>query len=242
MTRYGAIAILSLLLAGCNTFPPEGMQNTVAGASISSVTQIPISKRTRTITLEPLRKPVDGQFVIADVLSYSNEKPTTAPPPHWKLLRNESAGLVHQTIYARAIQSNDPGSSVWTFDRIVDAQGTIIVLDNVELDAPIDTTSANMGGPGIATKSMVTSSDGDLMIDFFATDFLGTGLGPRLPAGMIAIADQESKPFEYWILGTYQALKGDTAPVACPSGQLYNMIAAQIALRRKAPNAARPAG
>jgi hypothetical protein len=242
MIWYQRIAILGLLLTGCNSFPPEGRQNTVAGASVSSVTQIPISERSRTLTLEPLRKPVDGQFVIADVLSYSNVKPATAAPPGWKLLRDESAGSVHQSIYMHAIQPNDPGSSVWTFDRTVDAQGTIIVLDNVELEAPVDTTSASVGGPGIATKSMMTSSDGDLMIDFFATDFLGTGLGPQLPADMIAIADQESKPFEYWILGTYQALKGDTAPVACPSGQLYNMIAAQIAIRRRTPKAAGPAG
>ena len=242
MTRYGAIAMLSLLLAGCDTFPPEGKQNTVDGASISSVTQIPMSEGTRTITLDPLRKPVEGQFIIADVLSYGGEKAITTSPPDWKLLRSESAGFVHQSIYSHAIQSNDHGSNVWTFDRVVKAQGTVIVLDNVALDAPVDTTSANVGNPGIATKPIVTSSDGDLIIAFFATDFLGTGLGPELPADMIAIADQEAKPFEYWILGTYQALKGETTAVKCPSGQLYNMIAAQIAIRRKAASAARPAG
>ena len=124
----------------------------------------------------------------------------------------------------------------------MDAQGIIIVLDNVELEAPVDVTNANIGGPGIATKSMMTSSDGDLVLVFSATDFLGTGLGPEMPADMIALADQEAKPFEYWILGTYQATRGQTAPVRCPSGQLYNMVAAQISIRRKRPSVSKPPG
>ena len=234
--------VLSVLVSACNTFPSASKQNTVGGASISSVTQIPMSAHTKTMTLEPLTRPTDGQFAIADILTYAGERPTTTTPPGWKVIRDDSAGSVHQSIYSHIVQANDPGSTVWTFDRAMNAQATIILLDNVEPNAPVDVTNASIGGPGISTKSMMTSSDGDLILVFFATDFMGTGLGPELPADMIALADQEAKPYEYWILGTYQATKGQTAPVRCPSGQLYSMVATQISIRRKRPSASSPSG
>ena len=69
MAGKSAVVMLSVLISACNIFPPANMQNTVGGASISSVTQIPMSEDTRSLTLEPLAKPVEGQFAIADILS-----------------------------------------------------------------------------------------------------------------------------------------------------------------------------
>lgn len=230
--------MLGLLLVGCNTAPTENAQNTVGGASINSVTQIPMSKRATTITLEPGSQPVAGQFEIADVLSYGGGNPTIAAPPGWNLLRDDGTGAVRQSIYSHTVQSNDRGAGAWAFDHPVAAQGTILVLDNVAPEVPVDTSSGSVGGPGSAAGSITTSSDGDLIIAFFATDFQGAGLHPELPADVIAITDQEAKPFEYWILGTYQNLKGNTAPVVSSSAQLYDLVAAQIAIRRKGATAA----
>jgi hypothetical protein len=92
----------------------------------------------------------------------------------------------------------------------------------------------------VAAKSVTTTRGGAFIIAFYATDFGGGGLGPQVPANMSAIVDQEKQSHEYWILGTYQSRHGNTEDVSCPNGQLYNAVAAQVAIARGATAATPP--
>jgi hypothetical protein len=236
MARKYVIVALGLLLIGCNSHPNENEQNTVGGPSIHSVKQIPMSKHAITIVVSPGGEPVAGQFEIVDIVSHGG-KPNITASPGWNLLRDDGTTAIRESIYSRMVQPQDEGGGTFIFDEPVDVQGTIMVLDNVAAEAPIDTSSGGVGGPGTPARSIDTSSDGDLIIAFFATDFGGPGLAPQLPAGMAVIANQEAKPLEYWILGTYQNFKGYTAPIVTSSAQLYDQVAAQLAIRRKGATA-----
>jgi hypothetical protein len=75
---------------------------------------------------------------------------------------------------------------------------------------------------------------------FYATDFGGAGPGTHCPPNVSAIVDQETQSHGYWIIGTYQSRKGETEDLSCPSGQLYNAVAAQVAIARGAAPPAAP--
>ena len=238
MMRHIWLVVLAAVIAACNPSPQESTENTVGGASLNSFAQTPLAKATTTFTLDG-SKARPGQLAIADVLSYSGPKPTITAPAGWTLLRDDSSPLTRQSLYWHLIQANDP-SPTWTFSEPVDAQGVILLLDNVAASNPVDASSGNTGGPGVAAKSVTTTRGGDFIIAFYATDFFGVGLGPHCPANVSAIVDQETQSHEYWIVGTYQSRKGETADVACPSGQLYNAVAAQVAIARGATLATTP--
>jgi hypothetical protein len=170
-------------------------------------------------------------LAIADVLTYSGAKPKITAPAGWTLLRDDSSPSTRQSLYWRLIQANDP-SPTWTFSEPVDTQGVILLLDNVASNNPVDASSGNTGGPGVAAKSVTTTRGGAFIIAFYATDFGGTGPGMHCPPTVSSIVDQETQTHGYWIIGTYQSRKGETGDLSCPSGQLYNAVAAQVAIAR----------
>jgi len=236
----GLSILFCIPLVCCNSSPPIGKENIVGGASISSVAQIPLSLSTTQLVIGPKAKPYPGQYLVADLLSYSGKAPAISAPTGWTLIRDDSTVSVRQSIYGHAIEANDPGSGTWNFSQPVDAQGIILVLDNVLLDAPLDGNSGDAANVAIDAKPITTRNDGDLLLVFFATDFKGTGLSPQLPTDLIVIAEQNLNPLQYWILGAYQSSAGETEAVACPSGQLYNAVTAQIAIQNP-PAATTPA-
>ncbi len=238
MMRYTWLVVLAAVIAACNTSPPQSGENTVGGASLSSFAQTPLAKATTSLTLNG-SKAEPGQFAIADVISYSGAKPKITAPAGWTLLRDDTSPSTRQSLYWRLIQANDP-SPTWTFSEPVDAQGVILLLDNVAASNPVDASSGNTGGPGVVAKSVTTTRGGDFIIAFYATDFFGVGLGPHCPANVSSIVDQETQSHEYWIVGTYQNRKGETEDWSCPSGQLYNAVAAQVAIARGTAPATAP--
>jgi hypothetical protein len=224
------LVALVVLIAACSPSPQESNENVVGGASVSSSTQTPMAQKTTTLSLDT-SKAKPGQLALADVLSYSGSKPMITAPDGWTLIRDDSSPSTRQSIYWRIVKANDPNPT-WKFSEPVDAQGAIVLLDNVAESSPVDASSGNTGGPGVAAKSMTTTRGGSFVLAFYATDFGGAGLGPRCPANVSSIIDQETSSRGYWIVGTYQNRKGETEDIACPSGQLYNAVAAQVAIAR----------
>src|SRR5271155_399090 len=230
MMRYTWFIVLAAVIAACNPAPQESNENAVGGASVGSSAQTPMTKAATKITLDT-SKAKPGQLAIADVLSYGGAKPMITAPAGWTLLRDDSTSSTRQSLFWRVMQANDP-SPTWTFSAPLDAQGVILLLDNVAESNPVDASSGNTGGPGVSAKSVTTTRGGNFILGFYATDFGGGGLGPHCPANVSAIVDQETASHEYWIVGTYQNRKGDTDDISCPSGQLYNAVAAQVAVAR----------
>ncbi|HTY55037.1 MAG TPA: hypothetical protein VMB26_07555 [Candidatus Binataceae bacterium] len=204
---------------------------------MASYAQTPMAAKTTKISLDS-SKAKAGQLAIADVISYGGAKPMITAPDGWTLIRDDSTTTTRQSLYWRVMQANEP-SPTWTFSEPVDAQGALLLLDNVAANNPVDASSGNTGGPGVAAKSVSTTRGGNFILAFYATDFGGAGLGPKCPANVSAIVDQEAQPREYWIVATYQGRKGDTDDLACPSGQLYNAVAAQVAVARGTAPAAK---
>jgi hypothetical protein len=238
MMRHTWFVVLAAVIAACNPSPQETTESAVGGASVSSFAQTPLAKATTSLILDS-SKAKPGQLAIADVLSYSGAKPMITAPAGWTLLRDDSSPSTRQSLYWHLIQANDP-SPTWTFSEPVDAQGVILLLDNVAASNPVDASSGNTGGPGVAAKSVTTTRGGDFILAFYATDFGGSGLGPHCPTNVSAIVDQETQSHEYWIIGTYQNRKGETEDLPCPSGQLYSAVAAQVAIARGATPATTP--
>jgi len=254
MTRYALPAVLAILVAACNPSPPEVNIGTTAGINVVSVAQ-PLAKRTTSLTIDwgPMGQP--GQFAIADVLTYSAQKPTIAASAGWTLIRdNPHPVTTRQTLYWHVVGAADPSKQTWTFSERVDAQGAVLLLDNVDPTSPIDASSGNVGGGNrLTAKSLTTTNDGDLILAFFATDFGPGGLGVSMPSdvGTVAargcgpssgatipismgkIMDQTLAQNEYWILGTNQTRKGKTEDTVCESVQLSNWVAAQVAIKRR---------
>jgi hypothetical protein len=225
---------LMCCLTCCTSSPAQNKENTVGGASIAAVVQVPMSHFATRLSVEPNAAPHPGQFMLADIVTYGGKTVAVNPPPGWTLLRDDSSISVRQSLFTHPVAPHDSGVGVWTFNRPVDAQAVLLILDNVALEAPIDATSGDAGTIGLVSKPVLTSSDGDLLLVYFATDFGGTGLAAQLPLDMIVVARQEAKPFQYWVLGTYQLSKGETPAIDCPTGQLYNSVATQVAIRRAA--------
>lgn len=238
MKKPALIALIAVLIGACNPAPEQSNENTVGGASVSSFAQTPLAKATTKLSLD-VSKAQPGQFAIADLISYSGAKPKITAPVGWTLVRDDSSPTTRQSLYWRLIQANDP-SPTWTFSEPVEAQGAILLLDNVAASNPVDASSGNSGGPGVAAKSVTTTRGGAFILAFYATDFAGGGLGERCPTNVSAILGQEAQPREYWIVGTYQNRKGETEDWSCPSGQLYNAVAAQVAIARGTTPATAP--
>lgn len=222
-------------VAACNFGQNQTMDNTVGGANVVSTAQAPMASATTSLSLDWGTKAQAGQIALADVLSYGGPKPTITAPTGWQLIRDDSTQTTRQSLYWHAVQAKDPSTATWTFSEPVDAQGALLLLDNTAPGVPVDITSGNTGSGGTATaNSIVTTANGDLILAFYATDFGGPGLSPTMPTNVESILDQEMKSHEYWILANYQNQIGSTENAASTVSQLFNWVAAQIAIKRAA--------
>jgi hypothetical protein len=238
MIRYVLIAVAAALMAGCNSGPsPQTAENTVGGANVVANTQAPMAKQTTSLSLDWGPKGQAGQVAIADVISYGGPKITVTAPTGWQLIRDDSTPTTRQSLYWHEIQANEASAAAWTFSEPVDAQGVVLLLDSVAANAPVDMTTSNTGTGGTLTaKSVVTTADGDLILSFFATDFRGPGLGPTMPADVKSVLNQQATSHEYWIMANYQSQNGNTEDAESNTGQIFNWVAAQVAIKRGAAN------
>jgi len=240
MFKRSLMAAAIIFLIGCNSSPaPMSAENTVGGANVVANTQAPMATQTTSLSLDWGLKGQAGQVAIADVISYGGPKITVTAPTGWQLIRDDSTPTTRQSLYWREIQANDASTAAWTFSEPVDAQGAVLLLDNVAANAPVDMTTSNTGTGGTLTaKSVVTTADGDLILAFFATDFKGPGLGPTMPTDVKSVVNQQAS-HEYWILANYQSQSGNTEDAESSAGQIFNWVAAQVAIKR---GAASPSG
>jgi hypothetical protein len=243
MLRATLIAVAAVFLVTYNSSPSSAAAaNTAGGASVVSSLQAPITKGTTSLSLDLSANGQNGQVAIADVLTYGGPRPTITAPDGWELIRNDFTPTTRQSLYWHAVQGGDPSTADWTFSEPVDAQGAVVLLDNVASDSPVDASSGNTGGLNgtITAKSVTTTSDGDLILAFNATDFgsyryascgICGGLSPTLPENESVVLNQESTGLEYWILASSQNQMGETAPQVSVAPQFYNWVAAQVAIK-----------
>ena len=231
-----ALIVAVVFLLGCNSSPSQTADNGVGGATLVSTGQAPMAPAATSLSLDWGKKAQAGQVAIADVLTYAGAKPTITPPAGWQLIRNDSTNTTRQSLYWHAVQANDPRTSTWTFGVPVDAQGAILLLDNVDAASPVDVTSGNSASGGTMTaKSIVTTSDGALILSFYATDFglpwlLGSFSQP--PANTRTLINKADTAREYWVLASYQNQNGATEEQVCSVSQIFNWVAAQVAIKR----------
>ena len=230
MKKAALLALIATVVAACNPTPRQSKENTVQGPTVSAFARTPLAKATATLTLDT-SKGRPGQVAIADVLSYSGGRPSITAPKGWTLIRDNSGLSTRQVLYWHIIEPNEASPPAWTFGEEVDTEGAIVLLDNVEVTDPVDTSSGNAGGP-MAAKSLTTTSDGDLILAFFATDYSGPDIAPELPADVNVIVKPDTDSRQYWVLGVYQSNKGDTQDIVSSSSKGFSWVAAQVAIRR----------
>ena len=243
MSKRGLmLAAVATFAVACNPGSSQTPENTVGGANVVSSAKTPLTKGATSLSLDWGSKGQAGQVAIANVLTYGGSKPTVTAPAGWQLIRDDSTKTTRQSLYWHAIQANDPSKATWTFSTAVDTQGAVILLDNVASAAPVDMSSGNTGEGGTMTaRSVATTSDGDLVLAFNATDFgayrhtactVCDGLNPKLPPDVKVVLNHESTALEYWILASYQEQMGDTEVQVSDAPQLFNWVAAQVAIKR----------
>jgi hypothetical protein len=244
MIKPTLIAAAAVFLLAYNSSPSSAStENAAGGPSVVSSAQAPVAKATTSLSLELGASGQSAQIAIADVLTYGGAQPTITPPDGWQLIRDDSTATTRQSLYWHAIAPNDPNTVSFTFSDPVDAQGAVLLLNNVSSDSPVDMSSGNTGGSSggtLSAKSVATSSDGDLVLTFNATDFGAFrptvctdcgGLNPKLPENANVVLNQESTPLEYWILSNYQSQVGETEVQVSYAPQFFNWVAAQVAIR-----------
>lgn len=244
MIRRTLVAVVAVFLVTHISSPASASTaNPAGGVGVVSSAQAPVMKGTTSLSLD-LNGAQTGQVAIADVLTYDGSQPTITAPDGWQLIRDDSTATTRQSLYWHAIGGNDSGTATFTFSEPVDAQGAILLLDNVASNSPVDSTSGNTGGDagGVLTaKSVATTSDGDLVLAFNATDFGAyrftdckdcSGLKPQLPENASVVVDHETTALEYWILANDQSQVGDTDAQISGAPQFFNWVAAQVAIRR----------
>jgi hypothetical protein len=230
MIRQTLIVVAAVLLVTHNPLASSGSAEiTVGGASVVSFAQAPMMNGTTSLSLDWGPNGQTDQFAIADVLSYDGSKPTITAPDGWQLIRDDYTRTTRQSLYWHAIQANDSSTASWTFSEPVDAQGAILLLDNVGSASLVDMTAGNTGTGGtMGAKPVVSTANGDLIIGFFATDFYLPGLTPQIP-GKTRVKKAASN--EFWILSTYQSQNGGAGKPEFSLPHVFNWTAAQVAIR-----------
>ena len=123
MNRYALIAGAVVFIVGCNSSPPPlSAENTVGGASVAGVMQVPMAQATTNLTLDWGSKGKAGQVAIADVLSFNGSEPKIDPPAGWQLIRDDSSKTTRQSLYWHAIQASDSSAATWTFSEPVERE------------------------------------------------------------------------------------------------------------------------
>jgi len=232
MIKRALMGAAALLVVACNTgSPPGSATNTVGGADVVASTQTKMATETRSLSLDPGKKAQAGQVAIADVLTYGGPKITITAPDGWQLIRDDSTATTRQSLYWHTIAAND-STPTWNFSAPVDAQGPIVLLDNVAPSAPVDMSNAKTGSGGsLKSSTMTTTAEGDLVLIFKSTDFGNAPLQAQVPGDMSAVVAQEKNPHQYWILATWQAQSGATEETDFEFPQLVNWVAAQVAIK-----------
>jgi hypothetical protein len=248
--RYALLAVAAVFVAGCNSGPSQSAENTVGGASVVSSAKTPFKERATSLTLNWGSKAKPGQFAIAAVLTYGGSKLKITAPAGWQPINDASTETTRQSLYGHTVAASDASTSTWTFNEPVDAQGAIVLLENVASGWPVDASSHNTGGGGaVIAKSIATTSDGSLILSFNATDFgayrqhlctVCDGLNPQLPPNVAVVINQESTPREYWILASYLTQASETEPQESGTGQILNWVASQVAIKRGEAASATP--
>jgi hypothetical protein len=213
------------------------------GAKVISSSQAPLTKGTTTLALDISPNAQIGQFAIANIITFGGSEPTITPPDGWQLIRDDSTPTTRQSLYWHEIEANDSSAASWTFSDPVDAEGAILLLDNVASESPVDASSGNTGGVsgGVLTaKSVRATSGDDLILAFNATDFGAyrtticedcSGLNPALPQNASVVLNQESTPQEYWIMASYQTHIGPTELEISVAPQFFYWVSAQVAIK-----------
>lgn len=233
MIQRALVVTAIVLIFGCNSSPSLTAENTVGGPNVVAYTQTPMARATTSVTLDWDRKGQAGQVAIADVLSYSSSKPDMTAPEGWQSIRDDSSQATRQSLYWHRIAANDPSTATWTFSEPVDAQGAIVLVDNVDTSSPVDMSSGATDTSGtLNAKSVVTTRDGNLILLFYSTDFHAPDLGPKMPDNTSTVMDIEKPSHEYWILAMYQSGSGATEDKPCGEGQLFSWAAAQVAIKK----------
>jgi len=234
------IALAAVAVSYCFASSAQSAEFNPPGIPVTSCDQAPPVNDTTSLLLDCGSKPQTGQLAVADVLTYGGSAIVITPPDGWTLIRDDSSPSTRQSLYWHVVEANEPNNETWTFSQPVDAQGVVVLLDGVADSDPIDTSNGNPGHSGTLTANPAsTSSDGELVVAFYATDFEGIGPGHNQPKNMNVIVDQEDTPFEYWILAGFQGSSGDTGEVTCATPQLFNWVAAQVAFRTSTKTASR---
>ncbi len=209
-----------------------GVTQTSMALDQTSTTQTPMPQEVSSIALNTPTDAQSGQLLIADLMTFGGAAPTITPPAGWQLIRDDISPTTRQSLYYHFADSSDRAAE-WKFNQPVYAQGVVVTLDNAWATDPID-SSSGMTGPKDQVKApaLTTTDDGDLILRFFATDFAFDAPGPTFPDNTIPIVNQVSDPDPYWIFASYQPRRGDIAEADSPTPQLYNVAAAQVAIRR----------
>jgi hypothetical protein len=234
MIKQAIMTAAAFFVVACNSgsSPGGSATNTVGGADVISSTQTPTATAASSLSLDWGKKAQAGQVAIADVLTYGGPNTKITAPAGWQKIRDDSTPTTRQSLYWHAIQASDPSSSTWEFSTPVDAQGAIVLLDNVPSAAPVDMSNAKTGAGGnLKSESMTTTADGDLVLIFKATDFSNAPLQWQVPSDMKAVVAQEKSPHQYWIVATWQGQNGATEGTEFEFPQLVNWVAAQVAFK-----------
>src|SRR5579863_1849648 len=142
MIKPTLIVVAALILVANNSSPlSASAENAAGGPSVVSSAAAPITKATTSLSLNVAPTAQTAQIAIADVLSYGGSQPTITAPDGWQLIRDDYTQTTRQSLYWHAIAPNDPATAAWTFSEPVDAQGAILLLDNVSSDSPVDMSS-----------------------------------------------------------------------------------------------------
>ncbi|HEY6299369.1 MAG TPA: hypothetical protein VIW95_06960 [Candidatus Binatus sp.] len=232
MIKRALMGAAAVFIVACNSGPLQTADNSVGGATIVSTAQVPMAAATSSLTLDWGKKAQAGQVAIADVLTYGGSTPTITAPAGWQLIRDDSTATTRQSLYWHAIQANDPGELTWTFSQPVAAQGALVLLDNVAPGAPVDMSNVKTGtGGDVKSAGLTTTADGDLVLIFAATDFENAPILAPIASDMTAVVKQEQAPHQYWIVATWQAQNGATEETEFNFPQLFNWVAAQVAIK-----------
>ncbi|MGA9472739.1 MAG: hypothetical protein WBV36_09765 [Terriglobales bacterium] len=237
MIRRILMLLMAVSIAACNSGPPQSADNSVGGANVVSSAHVPLSKEARSLSLDWGKNARAGQVAIADVVTYGGPKVTITPPTEWTLIRDDSTETTRQSLYWHALAANEASTPTWQFSEPVDAQGAIVLLDNVAQGSPIDMSSGATGNGGTVTaKSIATTANADLILSFFASDFRLAGLKPSLPGDAATVMDEEQAPNEIWVLASYQTQLGPSEDQVCSAAQLFHWTAAQVAIKKGTAN------
>jgi hypothetical protein len=227
MIRRTLVVVGAVLVVAFNS--PRSVASdttTAASASVVSFARAPMAKATTTLSLD-WGQAQPEQMVIADVLSYSGSRPTISAPEGWHLICDDYGTTTRQSLYWHTIQANDSSAANWTFSEPVDAQGAILLLDNVASDAVVDLTDGKTSG-GNGTEPV--ASGGDLTVGFLAADIYIPGLAGQIPA---STSVKETASNEFWILSTHENQSGAARRSAAGQGRIFDWTAAQVSVKSR---------